>query len=293
MSLLHSLIQRIFNFLSFVSPRLASYIAIDLVCRTRRPKRYPEESLYWALGRPVVFPSGCKGKVFGDGNELTIAVVHGWHSQGSRFFNVIKKLVDNNYRVLVWDGPAHGDSAGNKTHLPAFSKALYKDLSLSGYTISAIVSHSFGGAASAQACRWGLNVPKVILMSSPSSAFRLFGRIMDLLGLTGKARDLFVKRLENLTGATLSDMSSETFIEQLSQKIMVIHDHKDKIIPVIESQSLLKKHPSILSLFTDGYGHHRITDSELVNQTILDFIQADAMAVSVKPAMTGGPGVMA
>lgn len=265
------LIPVCFQVISPISPRLAGRLSVELLFRPQRSKRSSVENSFWTEGRPVTFASGCTGRIFGDG-EKSIALVHGWQSQGARFKLLIAECLKKGFKVVVWNGPGHGDSPGNRTNLAAFSRLLFKDLQALEIKFDAILGYSFGAAAAAYVCRMGLKVDLLILLSGPSSASGVFTRYWDLIKLGKKARQHFVDLVETEVQLKVDDLSSALYAQELSQKILAIHDQHDKIVPVTDAFELQKTRPDIELVITEKLGHHRILDAEILKIAVMNFL---------------------
>jgi pimeloyl-ACP methyl ester carboxylesterase len=265
------LIPVAFQIVSLINPRLAGRLSVELLFRPQRSKRSAEENKFWAKGLPLTFASGCTGRVFGHG-EKSIVLVHGWQSQGVRFLPLIEACMKLGLKVVVWNGPGHGDSPGKRTNLAAFSRLLFKDLQALDHQYEAILGYSFGAAAAAYVCRLGLPAKLLILISGPSSASGVFRRYWDMIKLGPKARNHFVSMVETEVQLKVDDMSSVLYATELPQRILAIHDQNDKIVPVSDAFELQKARPDIELLVTEKLGHHRILNAEVMTQKVSNFL---------------------
>ncbi len=98
-----------------INPDWAAYLSLKLFLSPTRHPRSAEERQFWKSGRPVQFPSGCKGRIYGD-SRRTVWFVHGWEGRSSRFEVLIDAAVLAGFKAIAWDGPAHGDSPGTQTN---------------------------------------------------------------------------------------------------------------------------------------------------------------------------------
>ena len=117
-------------------------------------------------------------KAYAWGQGKTILMVHGWSSRASHLAFLAKAIAKSGFRVIAFDGPAHGNSIFNgnypRSSLPEFCRAIYHISNHLG-PIYGFVGHSFGGAAAAfTACGqanlsgYRVEVEKLVLISSPS-----------------------------------------------------------------------------------------------------------------------------
>lgn len=282
---LETILLYIINRIDAISPRLAARLSVELLFRPRKSARSKKEKAFWSTGQPIEFASGCHGRVFGSG-ETGIWIVHGWMSRGSKLQNLITACLETGSEVIVWDGPGHGDSPGNRTSLAPFTKILLSDIHNSEKNPDAIIGHSFGGAASAYACRLGLNVKLLVLISAPSSCVGAFERYWDILDLGATARKRFMEIVENETGIEVDSMSSVNFIDDIPQKVFVIHDDEDRMVPLSEATDLRQVRPDIEFLETSQLGHTSVLQDPIACSRVSDFLKSNLSLTEKNPLLT-------
>lgn len=255
-------------------PEWATNLAIKLFLSPQRYPRTKEEEEFWNKGKLEVFSSGCKGRSFGD-SRRTVWVVHGWESRGSRFKVLIEACRLAGYKVIAWDGPAHGDSVGDRTNMVEFAKKLRQDIeSRSDELVQAVIGHSFGAAAAAYACKQGLNIKKLILISAPASVLEVLSRFWQMIQFADDLKPAFVDAIQKETGVKIEDVSLESYIASLPQKIQIVHDKSDKEIPYTEAEILKSRNNSAELVATEKLGHRRILESQIVATLVLKFINS-------------------
>ena len=257
-----------------VSSSLSARLSVEILFRPRKSARNNKEKEFWATGEPVEFASGCRGRVFGAG-EKKIWVIHGWMSRGSKLKKLITACQETGNEVIVWDGPGHGDSPGKRTSLAPFTKTLMSDIEDSDKKPDAIIGHSFGGAASAYACQLGLRAKLLILISAPSSCVGVFERYWDFLGLGTKARQKFMDIVEREICLDVDSMSSVNFISDLSQKVLVVHDDEDLMVPLSDAIKLRDIRPDVEIFETSQLGHNRVLHDKKVCTRLSEFLTAN------------------
>jgi len=268
---LETTIPYLINRIDLVSPRLAARLSVELLFRPRKTARSNKEYAFWSMGKPVTFKSGCRGRILGTG-KTSVWIIHGWMSRGSKLQNLITACLETGSEVIVWDGPGHGDSPGNRTSLAPFTKTLLSDINSSGKNPDVIIGHSFGGAASAYACQQGLSAKLLVLISAPSSCVGAFERYWDFLSIGDRARKKFIDIVEKETGIKVDSMSSVNFINDLPQKILVIHDDEDRVVPLSDAYNLKQARPDIEFFETTRLGHNRVLHDIDACSRVLEFI---------------------
>lgn len=255
-----------------ISPNLAARISVEILFRPISPARSKTEKAFWETGKPIEFSSGCRGRVFGEGAERCVWILHGWTSRGSKLEKLITACLENGYEVVAWDGPAHGDSPGRRSSLAPYTQILVADINSCERKPDAIMGHSFGGAASAYACQLGITAELLVLISAASSTIGVFERYWDYIGLGTKARNKFLEIVERETGVEVDSMSSANFISTLPQNVLVIHDHEDALVPLSDATKLRDIRPDVEIFETHELGHNHVLHDENVCARVSKFL---------------------
>jgi pimeloyl-ACP methyl ester carboxylesterase len=280
------LIPFAFQVTSQVAPDFAAKIAAELFLR---PKRYPlsqKETELLKKSRTETLQSGRKVYFWGQGpsdGSKTVTFVHGWESRGSAFHKWIPIFVENGFQVMAWDGPAHGESPGKRTHAPAIAKSLADDLKELGISPHAVVGHSLGGVVVGLLTKY-LPVPaKVVIISSPAHIAPVFQRFQDQIHLSNRAREKFNERFLRMTGKTFDEVSlSENDLSQKAETLL-IHDLDDREVPFADFEQLKKSWKNSRFLATVGLGHRRILRDESVAHQIIEFLKSQVRVEVINP----------
>src|SRR5258706_16099245 len=107
------------------SPRLAALWAERIFCT---PPRRPisERMAGWLreAQRSTVRVGGRRVAVWSwGGRGPGVLLVHGWGSRGARFVDLGNSLLTPGARVVTFDAPGHGDSAGRLSSGPEVARA--------------------------------------------------------------------------------------------------------------------------------------------------------------------------
>ena len=264
--------------LSAVAPELAFRQAWQLFCTPRRLPLKDWEAPVLAKARRRTVPSQT-GPIavyeWGTATAPAVVLVHGWEHRASFWRAWVEPLVAAGYRVVALDGPAHGASAGKQTTLMSFAGAVQAVVDTVG-EVRAIVAHSFGAASVA-----GLPVrlpgavplPRLVLLSAPLSPRAVAGRFADFLFLSNDFVDRFAEYVRQATGRP-----AESFAVAVAgpgtgaEKVLVLHDEDDEIIPFSEGLQIAAAWPGVELRATRGLGHNRILRDAGVVQSALAFI---------------------
>ena len=257
------LIQGGFQLLGPLAPRLASRLALWLFStpRTRARHASSDEWLEKALPFEIRYDGlRLKGYAWGTGSR-TVLLVHGWESRGTALRTFVPGLLEQGFRVVTFDGPAHGDSEGKHTNLRHFGGAILAVIRQVG-GIHGIIAHSFGGASSLYALTQlssGVEVEKMVLISMPGSMVRIWEEAVRTLGLTPRVAGHFKAMMERIGGQSLEEMDAVHNGLLLPRcRFLLIHDKQDAQVSVNNSIALAEKWPHAHLVLTEGYGHFRL-----------------------------------
>ena len=211
-----------------------------------------------------VTASGKKIQCYAWGNsDKLVLLVHGWAGRSTQFRRFIKPLLVAGYRVIGFDGPAHGKSEGKRTSINEFEETLRKLYEKVGEP-EAIIAHSFGGGAVLFAAMNGLPVKKLIAIASPSIGDEIINTYLRAINGSEATRDFFKAYVLKTFHKTFDEFTALHFVKNLPQKIdlQLIHDEDDKEVPMVHPLALAKAYPEANLYITHGLGHTRILKND-------------------------------
>ena len=212
------------------------------------------QSWHWGLGPPIL-------------------LVHGWDGRGSQLGFFVKPLVDAGFSVVAIDGPAHGDSPGERTNLGDFAQKIVEIQQELG-NFHAVIAHSFGCAATSLATVYGFSARKFVFIASPCNLQAIFDRFTAFMQLSPKSKEYFQSFIEKEARLKVKDTQMYRMVAQIQSPVLVIHDINDQEIPYSDALNLTKDLNHVNLLSTEGLGHRRILKSELVINRVIDFLGA-------------------
>jgi len=265
----------VFQLLQHVAPKQASFMAYHLWFHPGRrsmrkipsfaPKGVREESFklnkkticYWSAGA-------------GPG----VMLVHGWGSCGKQMGELGQALIDNGFRIIWLDAPAHGKSTGWQTNFFEISQAIYTLQQREG-ELKAVLAHSLGVPCTFHAIHTGLITQKIIAISPPATASGLIDKYCNLLKANKRTRNLLGKRIDRLLGETpISGIAAKNLAQGINHQCLVIHDKHDRFIRSHEGQAVQKQLKNSSFIHTEKLGHNRVLRDAVVISRCVDFIQA-------------------
>ncbi|CAI9400000.1 alpha/beta fold hydrolase [Nocardioides sp. T2.26MG-1] len=220
-----------------------------------------------------------RGHVWGSGP--VVYLVHGWGGRGSQLAGFVEPLVATGHRVVLFDGPAHGDSdpgpaGARRTHGVELGKALDAVAARFG-PAEAVVAHSLGTIATYLALRFGwLGTRRLVLLAPMVEAASLFDGFQAALGFGDRTRRAFDRAVDELVGVPVADFDARvqaTYAGPLPT--LVVHDVGDRQTPYADARGLAESLPDARLVTTEGLGHRRILRDPDVVARVTAFIRGE------------------
>ena len=204
----------------------------------------------------------------------TVLLVHGWEGRGSQLCAFVEPLLARGFKVIAFDGPAHGASPGVVADALVFSLAL-RAVAAADANVRAVIAHSMGGGAATVAVADGLDVDAVVLLAPPLSADTVTDDFADSLGLTASTKQALKERLSRRFHAYAWNRLS--FDQAAGARrgdvpCLIVHDKDDVEIPFARGSALHARWPGAVFKETAGLGHRKILREPAVVADVVSFV---------------------
>ena len=208
----------------------------------------------------------------------TLLFIHGWTGRGSQISSYIKELNKLGYRVISFDGIAHGKTPGTQTSALEMTDVV---LALNKHygKFDAAITHSFGGMILAYAMSLGLKVNTAVMICPPKDfpiILKNFGRVLALPDSVMQVviRKSFATHGQNVRDAV--DMVKNVKNLSCSDttcKGLIIHDEDDTDISWHSGEEIAHAWEGAKFIKTQGLGHRRIIRDKEVISSIINFLK--------------------
>ena len=210
--------------------------------------------------------------------EKTILLAHGWESRGTALRSFVPGLLASGYRVVAFDGPAHGNSDGNRTNLVHFAGAIRAVVNQLG-KVHGIISHSFGGASSVfflTQLQPEYQLEKLVLVGVPSNMDMVFRDAFDMMNLPKNVEREFEKLIGEILGNLPFNVANpeDTLGQANISDVLVVHDKFDEAVPFEAAERVHENFDHVSLLVTQGLGHFKLMKNPTVIQKVVDFISS-------------------
>lgn len=275
--------QRFFSVAGNIAPLTAIDILVKLVFTPqKRVLRPPHKALMKKAHKHKLMVNEFRNTdkkvemkyyVWGSSHR-TVLLVHGWDAMAMDFYKMIPALVENGYRVVAIDGPAHGGSGGETSNLLHFKEAMAQLIDVIG-TPYAIVGHSMGGAASAYLLmEYDILVNRLVMLAIPIASGRFFEQVFSMLKVPVKMQRIFFKGMEEEFKVPIDRMDLAKRKEKIkADKVMLIYDEDDEVVSLPDIKKFLALRPEIKSVNVKGAGHNTIIRSKKAIDEIISFLK--------------------
>ncbi len=263
------------NFIGLFSSNLAGQIALKVYRKPRegRLEFSDLEFLKTAESKTKIGKTGCKVMRYSwnESGKKEVLLLHGWESNAARWEPVILKFVENNYRVVAIDAPAHGDSDRELFDMVQYVNAI--DAAVEASIPHFIIGHSLGGSS----LSFYLNridhpkFEKIVLMGVPSELYEMTVNFGEMLGLNQRSFNALVKTFRSTFDLDLKDISVKEFCKNITIETLILHDYQDEIANVEDAKVYQQILNSAELYLTKDYDHS--LQAEEVYNCILSFIQ--------------------
>lgn len=271
--------RALFRSASRLSPALAGSLALRAFFQTqpRLPLRETDAATHAAAVRESIRIGGKDVVTYrwGRGDD-TVLLVHGWRGRASQFAPLVRELTAEDFHVVAFDAPAHGESAVARTDIRDWIGAI-EALQQRHGRFPLIVGHSFGGLAALTAVRWGTTAGRVATIASAGTPQVFLDQFSMMLDLNPRARASFEERFFAKFGEDAASMRLryDAVANPLppAVELLALHDASDRQVPQTASADVVAAHGGRARLVrTHGLGHNRI----LADDATLDAVTAFA-----------------
>lgn len=215
-----------------------------------------------------------------------VLLAHGWGGHAMQWEPLARALLAAGFDPVLLDFPAHGRSGGHTSTLPQFTRAieyaaarLGADDRADGATghganggVHALVAHSLGANAAAQAVARGVRVRRLLLLApvaSPRGYTRLFARVF---GLSETTRAAMQAALEAREAIVMPQFEPCQAGPRIQVPTLVLHDLGDQVNPHEDGAAFAQAVPGARLVSTQGLGHRKLLRDPGVAEEIRRFL---------------------
>jgi pimeloyl-ACP methyl ester carboxylesterase len=220
-------------------------------------------------------------ELLGPADGPLVYLLHGWGGWRGQFAPIGRRLAASGHRVVLIDGPNHGDSGPgafgpNEGLLPDFSLTLAAVVREFG-SAHAVLGHSLGAACTADALISGVKADRAVLLAPPIDPLTFTRYLAKALGFGERIRTRMVQIPERRAGIHLADFVLPPRLVGRTDlpPALVVHDTQDAVIPIATGRIVAEAWPDSRMIETSGLGHNRILRDEALAEAVAAFVEGD------------------
>lgn len=260
--------QNYLQVLFFIAPKIAAKVAFKLFSTPINHKVRKPETDILQLANTFNLEIDHHNIVvyqWGNGSKKAL-MVHGWEGNGGSLGGIVKVLLDKDYTVFSFDGPAHGKSTGKLTNAIIFSTTVIE--LIKRFDIKdCIACHSFGSATTVYglAQHNALAIENLLLLTSPNELKNVLKEFAMVLKVSEAQMQYVYAEIYKRYHIHVEAFKIADYLHQTQVKnIHLIHDENDRIIPLQYSRDILAENPQAHLHIVNHTGHYRMLWHEKV-----------------------------
>lgn len=205
------------------------------------------------------------------GHGPAVLLVHGWGGSMASMNGFIDPLVRAGHRVVSFDLPAHGHSDGERTSVLDAGGAILQVGRHVG-PLAGIITHSFGGPATALAMGHGLTADRVVMLAPPRCIRDVSRPVGPLIGLPQATSDRMLERFARRLRFRWEEIQTDRLVSRLEVPLLVVHDEEDPVVPWSHGAAVARAARVGRLVTTAGLGHRELLLDPSVRAEILQFL---------------------
>jgi len=263
------------NLLSVFAPNYAVDKAMGIFCSPLSGRLRPKDRAFLQTSefRSSFNISGGRIEyyIWNEPGVKTIMLFHGYESNSARWQLLIKELLEQDYKVIAIDAPAHGASSNDKFDMIQYGEAI--NAAVIRFKPSVLIGHSIGGASLGfYLSEYDYpDFDRLILMGTPTELKDMVSRFASTLGLSDSMVQLFHTNFKKKFKRTIGSISAKEMVKGIDIPTLIIHDKKDKTIGYRNAEVYHEVMKNSTLMLTNKMGHS--LQGRKVYKAIIDYIQ--------------------
>lgn len=262
------------NSISVMKPQKAGSIAYNLFSNPRDGKLQAYSNFLTKAEKEIISYKTHKIQTYHwKGEKATVLLIHGWESNSNRWQGMIQYLKKKKYNIVSLDAPGQGMSSGKEFNAVLYAEFV-NEVALK-FKPTFLVGHSLGGMTMffAQSKYQFPFVKKIVGLGSPNKFHRITKNYKQMLSLNNRTYNEYLKTFVDKFNIDTTYFNSETFIENIQQPVLIIHDKQDAIVPYNDAVQIVTKNPKVQFITTENLGHSLFSNQ--VYKQVVSFLETD------------------
>ncbi|MEU6238681.1 alpha/beta fold hydrolase [Kitasatospora sp. NPDC047058] len=212
-------------------------------------------------------------KYYECGSGPAVLLVHGVHSNLGSMVPLAQTLLDQGFRVVLFDAPAHGEALGSTTN-PLEVRELIRALCGRLGELHAVVGHSLGALWAFAALNGDLRVKALVSISAPARHRYLIEKFAEMHTVDDELIQELSRRIEGLLGeGAWTGYSPQEIVKTVDLPGLVIHGADDDFVPPEHAADLHAGWSGSALELIEGAGHFDVLGSHRVRALVAEYLR--------------------
>lgn len=250
----------------------------------------PQDRAILERARRIEFGNRPKRVAWILGEGPLVIFVHGWGGRAGQMATLARHVADQGYQSVVFDGRAHGESAGRRIGFDNFIDDIVDLAAHLGQPLHACVGHSAGALCMMVARRLkGLRAARYVCLCAPFAPYVPIHEIRKRLNPS----EAILRRCEAFFAGQF-DMSwtqmaqGDAFRGDGRDPLLLVYDFDDERVDHADAERIRALWPSARIVKTTGLGHQKVLREPRVLAEVTDFLGRPASVDRPSPASRNG-----
>ena len=264
------------KFLELISPKLATHFAAKLFTTPIKfppPKREIQMIEKSIQSDFVVKKINKRIRIYEYGSgEKKVLLVHGWSGRGTQLVKIADALLENDYKVVSFDAPAHGKSSTKSSLMPEFIASIHEiDKKFGPFEFA--IGHSLGGMSIVNAVSQGFNINKGIIIGSGDIIQDIIDDFIKKLSLKPKIGVMMKEYFEKKFNEPMENYATSNASKKIKIPFLIIHDENDEDVHFSAAKNINDNLLGSKLIITQKLGHRKILGDKFVIENIISFLK--------------------
>lgn len=172
------------------------------------------------------------------GEGPTVLLVHGLHSSLTSMVPMAQDLLQQGYKVVLFDAPAHGEAKGMSANLPQI-KQMIQEVAKQLGELHAIVAHSLGSMWALSCWSDEFKAKGLVSVSGPSNPRFLVEKFALMNQLSEAVTQGLFQQLERRFGEDFwQAYSPMEIVKSMDVPGLVVHYQNDEFVPLSHAHQI-------------------------------------------------------
>jgi len=208
---------------------------------------------------------------YGSG-EKKVLLVHGWSGRGTQLVKIADALLENGYKVVSFDAPAHGKSSTKSSLMPEFIASIHEiDKKFGPFEFA--IGHSLGGMSIVNAVSQGFNINKGIIIGSGDIIQDIIDDFIKKISLKPKIGVMMKEYFEKKFNEPMENYATSNASKKIKIPFLIIHDENDEDVHFSAAKNINNNLLGSKLIITKKLGHRKILGDKFVIENIISFLK--------------------